>query len=255
MVNGNTRQYRIARRDILSKEFLEECLNVRHLKHHEIAALTGYSRTSVSKRIIYFGLQREDFRKNFPIGHRSGHLVILEKCGLNDKRKMIYRCKCELCGREDVLVADTGINRTATSCNCFRKKINKSHYSWQGCGDLSLSYFNSIKTRCKIHKKDFHISIEYAWDVFLKQEGKCAISGIKLIFPSCSIRKRLQTASIDRIDSKKGYIEGNIQWVHKYINIMKWDLSQKDFIEFVMIIAKYQAPTWGKIDANNMFTV
>lgn len=26
----------------------------------------------------------------------------------------------------------------------------------------------------------------------------------------------------DRIDPNKGYIIGNVQWVHKHINMMKW---------------------------------
>ena len=38
------------------------------------------------------------------------------------------------------------------------------------------------------------------------------------------------TASLDRIDSSKGYIEGNVQWVHKSVNIMKCDFSSDIFI-------------------------
>lgn len=36
---------------------------------------------------------------------------------------------------------------------------------------------------------------------------------------------------LDRIDSSKGYIEGNVQWVHKDVNMMKQNYSQKYFIE------------------------
>lgn len=39
------------------------------------------------------------------------------------------------------------------------------------------------------------------------------------------------TASLDRIDSSKGYIEGNVQWVHKYVNVMKWDFSMEEFLD------------------------
>lgn len=38
------------------------------------------------------------------------------------------------------------------------------------------------------------------------------------------------TASLDRIDSDQGYILGNIQWVHKIVNIMKQDTVQSEFI-------------------------
>jgi hypothetical protein len=40
------------------------------------------------------------------------------------------------------------------------------------------------------------------------------------------------TASLDRIDSSKGYIEGNLQWLHKRINIMKGNMSEKEFLDF-----------------------
>ena len=54
-------------------------------------------------------------------------------------------------------------------------------------------------------------------------------------------RKKERTASLDRIDSKLGYILGNIQWVHKQINEMKMDLAEVDFLRWVKIIAEYHA--------------
>lgn len=39
------------------------------------------------------------------------------------------------------------------------------------------------------------------------------------------------TASLDRIDNTKGYLEDNVQFVHKDINRMKWAHSQQYFIE------------------------
>ena len=44
--------------------------------------------------------------------------------------------------------------------------------------------------------------------------------------------QRINTASLDRINSKKGYVEGNIQWVHKDINMMKHCLETSDFIKW-----------------------
>lgn len=45
-------------------------------------------------------------------------------------------------------------------------------------------------------------------------------------------------ASLDRIDSSQGYIKGNVQWVHKDINKMKFDLSQDRFLELCNIIVQ-----------------
>jgi len=45
------------------------------------------------------------------------------------------------------------------------------------------------------------------------------------------------TLSLDRIDSSLGYIEGNIQPVHKVVNNMKSNMTDEEFIEWTKIIA------------------
>jgi hypothetical protein len=78
-------------------------------------------------------------------------------------------------------------------------------------------------------------------NLFLEQDQKCALSGI-LLEPWISNNKkqgRRMSASLDRIDSSKGYIVGNVQWVHKDINRLKWDLSQEKFIELCKLVAEY----------------
>ena len=74
--------------------------------------------------------------------------------------------------------------------------------------------------------------IEYAWELYQKQQGKCALSKIPIVFGLANHRTSCTTASLDRIDSTIGYIKDNVQWVHKSINIMKCDLSSDIFIGF-----------------------
>ena len=45
-----------------------------------------------------------------------------------------------------------------------------------------------------------------------------------------------QKISDSMIDSTKGYIVGNIQWVHKDINIMKNDLDLDSFIYYCRLV-------------------
>ena len=51
------------------------------------------------------------------------------------------------------------------------------------------------------------------------------------------VRSSITTASLDRIDSKKGYIKGNLQWVHKDLNIMKNSYPNQYFIEMCKKVA------------------
>jgi hypothetical protein len=41
--------------------------------------------------------------------------------------------------------------------------------------------------------------------------------------------KQKGTASLDRIDSLVGYIKGNVQWVHKDVNVSKMDFDESYF--------------------------
>jgi hypothetical protein len=61
----------------------------------------------------------------------------------------------------------------------------------------------------------------------------CSLSGQPLTIGM----NRYNTASIDRIDSSKGYIEGNIQWVHKDINFMKRTYSQEYFVQMCKLVS------------------
>ena len=49
-------------------------------------------------------------------------------------------------------------------------------------------------------------------------------------------KKSDRTASIDRTDNRFGYTIDNIQLVHKKINSMKSNMSQKDFIYFCKMV-------------------
>lgn len=105
---------------------------------------------------------------------------------------------------------------------------------------MSGSFFRNIIVRAKKYNYSFEITKEYLWDLFLKQDRKCALSGIELSFSKDNSNKiNIQTASLDRIDSSKGYIEGNVQWVHKNVNFMKYTLSTSDFLKWCNIISSF----------------
>jgi hypothetical protein len=66
--------------------------------------------------------------------------------------------------------------------------------------------------------------MDYLYDLFIQQNGQCAISGIKISLGNGKPGK-LRTASLDRIDNTKGYVYGNVWWVHKHINKIKRTLT------------------------------
>lgn len=109
------------------------------------------------------------------------------------------------------------------------KKLSK------GYEDIPKNFWTRIKNNAKLRDIEVKISIEYCWDLFLKQDKKCAISGLPIVFYA-NIKKC--TASLDRIDSKLDYLEGNVQWLHKDINRMKWAFPEKVFLDYCKVIVE-----------------
>lgn len=128
---------------------------------------------------------------------------------------------------------------TSKDINNYKLEIQniKRNRNWKGFGLISGGYFNNLIRWAKNRNLEFHITIDYIWDLFIKQNGCCSITNLPIFFTN---RKDIkQTASLDRIDSSKGYIEGNVQWVHKTINQMKWDFDQDYFISTCSKIHNY----------------
>lgn len=104
---------------------------------------------------------------------------------------------------------------------------------YTGYGEITGTKWGSIKSAAKIRNLEFLITIEEAWNLFLKQDRKCALTGdiLFLAIDTSEWLSGVTTASLDRIDSSKGYTLDNVQWVHKYVNLMKRELSQQDFVD------------------------
>ncbi len=118
--------------------------------------------------------------------------------------------------------------------------------NWKGYGDLSGDHWRRIHHGGLSRNLEFTITIEDAWNKYLQQHGKCAISGIDITLRGQEIgisSKHVHektTASLDRIDSLLGYTIDNIQWIHKDLNQMKSDRSMKTFLYWIKTIYEHK---------------
>lgn len=175
------------------------------------------------------------------------------------------KVECTLCGIEHLIRSDILKNKQATKCkacsnkekylkNVEDKVIAHKGYSvgHQGTGDLSKTMVLRSKYSAQkrnIEWDDSYMNTENLWNLFLEQDKKCALSGMELTLykgdnvPMQTNNRNLDyrgwNASLDRIDSSKGYIEGNVQWVHRNINIMKNSYSQDYFLELCQKVCNH----------------
>lgn len=148
-----------------------------------------------------------------------------------------WHCVCD-CGAEKNVLSTHLLSKKTISCGQHVAR-NKDRKDWKGFEEISGILWNQIKRGADgskgRRKIAFSITIKDVWTQFIKQNRKCALTGIKLFFPEKW--DTTGTASLDRIDSSKGYTKNNIQWVHKDINRMKNSFNQDYFIEMCKNVA------------------
>jgi hypothetical protein len=126
------------------------------------------------------------------------------------------------------------------SCGCLRKRSREQSPTFKGREQINGTLWSQIRTNAFRRNYPFVVTLHQAWDLFLKQNRKCALSGLELKFGTRYYGEET-TASLDRIDSSRGYEGNNIQWVHKDINWMKQDFSQSEFIAYCKLVSEKDA--------------
>jgi len=178
------------------------------------------------------------------VGKKFGFFTVIEKIGTKGKKgreSIFWKCECK-CGNIRELPTKSINREDQISCGCYikTKEFSRKNKHWNGYGDIHGKFWSNIIRGAKARGHDFNITIKFAWELFLKQNQKCALSGIELIFAR-SVREWWHggtTASLDRIDSSKGYTEDNVQWVHKEINLMKQGLPEDRFFTLCKLIVE-----------------
>lgn len=171
-------------------------------------------------------------------GEKFGKLLVIKKTIKNKKKKQTtWECLCD-CGKTTYCSTAVLNFGHSTSCGCGRIEAIKS-----GLEEISGTWYGNLKRRATDRDFKFEISKEYLNKLWKKQGRKCALSGLPIKISQIRSGKayyKENTASLDRIDNTKPYIEGNVQFVHKHINYMKWTHDQDYFISLCKEVVKHQ---------------
>lgn len=78
--------------------------------------------------------------------------------------------------------------------------------------------------------------IRHLWD---QQNGRCALSGRPMTWGriESDIQGDSDNLSIDRIDSRRGYVSDNVHLVTARVNLMKRDYAMDEFIRICQDVA------------------
>jgi hypothetical protein len=169
----------------------------------------------------------------FEVLHNSGNRTIPGK-------NVLWTAKCPFCGNTKELTRQQMQRYQSCGCNSrnllsqsLRKSLNRG-----GCGDIYATHWTTIRKNAISRELPFEIDVEFAWQLFLKQDRKCALTGVSLKFPS-RCWSRDGTASMDRINSDLGYTPKNVQWVHKIVNMMKQQYPLAEFVTWCKRVVEH----------------
>jgi len=101
-------------------------------------------------------------------------------------------------------------------------------------------------------KRDFDLDLDYVVSLYEAQQGKCAITGVKMTYAF----NDMNAVSIDRIDPKQGHIKGNIHLICQWANFAKRHHGLDDFkfvLDQFVFVSNSQAYSISRQQINKLF--
>lgn len=218
----------------LTKEYLEKAYPKDGAQ--KIAIKFGINVRTVYNYLESYNIPRNK-KKNSRI--KAGQIWGLLKtvCIVGKLKNGTYKWKCECeCGKETIVPSSRIKAGKVKSCGCLAKR--KHNHRWKGYAGISGSRISEIRLRARKKNFDFDLDAKFLWDLFIKQNRKCAITGIEIDLD--------KDGSLDRIDSNGGYTKNNVWWVTKDINKMKLDFTLDYFLKLCeIVVANKEQIKWA----------
>lgn len=125
-------------------------------------------------------------------------------------------------------------------CSTSRQKSHNRNLPDDQKLDKCLRW-RMLGARDRSRQKDglvFNLTMDDMRDLWISQNGKCAISGIDMTY-ELQMGRVPTNISIDKIDRTKGYTKDNVQLVCMACNQIKSDMSEEDMYNFCKSIVNH----------------
>lgn len=173
----------------------------------------------------------------------SGLQYVCKICQSQRQRnKLVIYYRCDICSKNFTRLKKSSkaeSERKSMCKSCLQEiklqKFGGHSHNYTGTKNFAGRLISGWKGSALRRGIRWDLSKDQLDEIFLKQNNKCALSGMDFDYNKRSIYR----PSIDRIDSTKEYTYDNIQFVCVIVNIMKNKFSQKEFIDMCKKISTH----------------
>ena len=168
--------------------------------------------------------------KNINVGDIVGTVLVLSKQvePHYNRTSMMFYGVCQKCGTERKLISshvNVILRGRGGGCHCSRRREStSSEYKWR-----YQSYIKAAK------KRSLEWNLDYEQFLDITQQNCYYCGSEPEMRPSHHKRWdfKFPMSGIDRVNSEKGYVEGNIVPCCSHCNQAKWDYSTEEFLDWV----------------------
>ncbi len=174
------------------------------------------------------------------IGNRYGKLVVLCKHANRDKfGRVQWLCQCDCGEKATIITANLRFRKDGKpkqgSCGCDQWALRVSPHSY---------VLRNYRQAAKRYGRAFELSEESFVRLISSNCDYCGLKPSHQFPPSHVLNNATHAAfrwsGIDRIDSAKGYVEGNVVPCCKACNELKSDKSREEFLVRIEAIYRHQ---------------
>lgn len=154
---------------------------------------------------------------------KKDYRAVIGTCSVYKNDQGAWCSVCSGCGNEQAYTRkDHAKQSEIADWRCKKCVSRDKGYSENKPKGASARLYNKFRKSANSRGIFWGINLQQFTDAY---SGRCALTGWPI-----SMEHGTCTASLDRVDSTKGYLPDNIQWVHSMVNMCKNKYDQTKFI-------------------------
>jgi len=218
---------------MIPKDILEDRVEKGMSTRQISRSLESTSVTAHSLGSVRYWLQKYDLKTKKPPFNKGAatpdKMLKCCKCGkLFNKAHKIYKMELKRNLNHNFHCGKDCAGMTSDDMSPWRKMFSNAK-------DRSVRTKGGLRRK---EQRENNLTIEFLAYLWEKQKGICTLTGYKMLKPAAqkhggTAHKGLRTASLDRIDSGKGYTKDNVQLLCYFANLGKNKFSHQEVLDFL----------------------